>query len=238
MIRLAICDDSRTDLDMISRYIELSVKKKLENCEILKYTNVERMLSVNEKEPFQIIFLDIMLGKTDGFEVARMLKQRNEKVLIVFITSNYSLVYNSFNYLPFGFIRKGEERELKNEIDKIIIRIQNDICDKRPLVFELSHNVKRAVACKEIVFISSNKNYLEIHLRNGEDFRVRGTLSNLEKQLEDTKIIRIGRMYMVNLEYVTALNRNRVEITGKKTMSIGKNYRDYVLNKYLELMRI
>lgn len=106
MIKVAFCDDETKILEDLS----VKIKKEFEkiNCEIDLYTteNSIRLLEYLKSCPVDILFLDIDMPTISGMDIAEALLNSKIKTLLVFVTGQDALVYKSFKYHPFGFIRK------------------------------------------------------------------------------------------------------------------------------------
>ena len=72
-INIAVCDDDRNFLDVIQKELYKIAEKMNIDIEIYSYTdgnNVVHLISDN-KEDFDILFLDIDMPNTSGMEVAK-----------------------------------------------------------------------------------------------------------------------------------------------------------------------
>ena len=106
MYQIAICDDEEKIL--------LDIQKKIEKYFISQemdanyfYTNdSEKMLEYIKNEPLDVLFLDIDMPHISGMDIASYIKENRLEILLVFVTSQDALVYQSFAYRPFGFLRK------------------------------------------------------------------------------------------------------------------------------------
>ena len=84
MIRIAVCDDDWTIREELSRLI----KEQAPKADIVEYKSGEEM--VNDKENFAISFLDIEMGRVSGLDVARRIREGEDRScqrsIIIFIT--------------------------------------------------------------------------------------------------------------------------------------------------------
>ena len=85
MIKIAICDDSPCD----AAYLE----KLCNECDMLYeiktqvFTNAELFLDSHQKDPYDIVFLDIEMPNQSGIELGMQLKKINQQTIIIFSTS-------------------------------------------------------------------------------------------------------------------------------------------------------
>ena len=97
-----VCDDEVQILNMISATIRGCLP---EGTVEVFHTGGALMRTLAER-PCDILFLDIDIPDRTGMEIAYWLNSLDHKPLLVFVTNHDELVYESFQYHPFGFIRK------------------------------------------------------------------------------------------------------------------------------------
>ena len=122
---IAICDDD----NLMARNIKNSMLHEFSNkgwqdVTIDYYEDGTRLLSrIETDNSYRVVLLDINMEPMDGFQIAEQIAKSNSKILIVFVTSHEETVYDSFDYMPFYFIRKSRyEISVKRVVNKIIDR--------------------------------------------------------------------------------------------------------------------
>ena len=122
---IAICDDD----NLMAQNIKNSMLHEFSNkgwqdVIIDYYEDGTRLLSSIEADnSYRVVLLDINMEPMDGFQIAEQIAKSNSKILIVFVTSHEETVYDSFDYMPFYFIRKSRyEISVKRVVNKIIDR--------------------------------------------------------------------------------------------------------------------
>jgi len=88
MVKVAICDDSEIQLEVIkSRLKEYSKRKGIE-FDYSVFTDGDQMLSAAEKNGgFDLYILDIVLHGRKGTDIAATLRERNDSGFILFYTA-------------------------------------------------------------------------------------------------------------------------------------------------------
>ena len=114
-INIAICDDEQKSLQMIQKELyHIADKLKIE-IETYAYKEGKKVLDLiyNEKEDFDVLFLDIDMPDVSGLEVAKKLRQKHLDIILIFISAYEQYVFESIEYNPFRYIRKNRiEKEL------------------------------------------------------------------------------------------------------------------------------
>ena len=86
----------------------------------------------------------------------------------------------------------------------------------------------------DIRYVLSDREYLEIHLRNGEKILALGSLYKLAADLPAGEFLQIHRSTIISLADVTAVDARRVWM-GEKTFAIGGSFRARVRRAFRTL---
>lgn len=103
MLRIAICDDMSEFL--LSTKIQLEQwKDKPEELIIELFNNGDSLIEAHIANPYDIIFLDVLMPLLNGIETASEIRKHDRSVKIVFLTSTSAFAVDSYtvhadNYL-------------------------------------------------------------------------------------------------------------------------------------------
>ena len=106
MISAAVCDDEVSILSYMSERIRLEFVRANVDAELFSASDPFVLLEHIKSSAPDVLFLDIDMPKLGGMDIAQFLIDNDIKTLLVFVTSHDALVYSSFKYRPFAFIRK------------------------------------------------------------------------------------------------------------------------------------
>ena len=112
-MKLYLCDDELKIREEISEV----VSNALPEAEVCCFSDGKSLLKQLNREPCDILLLDIDMPELSGMDVAEQLVKLSQKPLLIFVTNHDELVYESFRYHPFGFVRK---QFLDKELDKVL----------------------------------------------------------------------------------------------------------------------
>lgn len=116
MLKIAVCDDDHCILELMSKMIRNYEKKE---CLVSVFSDGESLISCSEK--FDIIFLDIDMGKLNGIETARIIRKNDKQVKIVYVTSYRDYVSYAFGVHAFGYVLKPLDKEkIYHQIDEAV----------------------------------------------------------------------------------------------------------------------
>lgn len=233
MYHIVICDDEETILENLGETIEAEFAKK--NLQVHKtlISDAYQLQEIMQKEAVDVLFLDIDMPYMNGMELAAWLQEEKIPTLLVFVTNQDTLVYQTFRYQPFGFIRKSV---FKQEIGEVVERLHEKLhYSKDYMVWQQGgESIKLKLA--EIYYFESDSNYVKV-ITKEKTYRFRDTLAALEKQLEPKGFIRIHKGFLMNGEKLHVLKADAVIMEDGTTLPIGRSYAEEVKKKVMLLMR-
>ena len=194
-----------------------------------------------EQEMVDAIFCDINMPDLSGMDFVRQLAA---PPFIVFTTaySEYAVEgykVNAVDYLlkPFGmndFLRAAlKVQEQYNLRHQETPQKQSSPVQADGTIFvKTDYRVVR-IAISDIRYIEGMSEYLKIHLDNQKPIITLLSMKKMEDYLPPTLFMRIHRSYIVNLQKIQEVNKNRVILDADTYLPIGDLYKDR-FNGYLE----
>jgi DNA-binding LytR/AlgR family response regulator len=167
-----------------------------------------------------ILFLDIMLDEMNGIELATKIRQTNERVIIIFTTSNPQFSLSGYAVDALDYLIKPVAKELLfRTLDKTIHRLG----DFRHNYFTINNNDGYFVInTMDIYYIELLNRKLIIHTKSGPIACLR-SLQYMEEQLPDT-FFRCHSAFLVNLHAVESVQGPDIVVAGN-TIPISKHRR-------------
>lgn len=233
MIQIAACDDEKRVLDEICNKVQYVFADINCPAEIFKTDNPFELVEHIKNRAINVLFLDIDMPSLSGMDIAQFLMDSNANILLVFVTSHDTLVYQSFRYHPFGFIRKSHFDE---EIGTVVKSIADEL-QKRNEYFSFKTNEGFfKVPFADILYFESESNYINLHCTDNQ-YKFRGTITSLEKELSAKGFIRTHKGFLVNQQHIFAIKGDDIELSSKQLLPIGRTNRENVKKTILRYMR-
>lgn len=231
MLRIAVCDDEESFLDKIQSEILSICKEHKIECDIEIYLSAFEMLSTNAVSNNNIFFIDIEMPNMNGFELSKKLINSNDNIYIIFVTNKDELVFESLKYHPYFFIRKNHMDE---ELETQILEMNNLINNaKSDLLLVQTNESEIYIEVRNIIYIESNKNYINLHL--GDNIvTTRRTMNDIEKELDKYNFIRVHSGFIINPKYIEDFTSNEVILSNKLKIQISRSKKLYVKEKIME----
>lgn len=209
MIRFAICDDEPSMVreigDHLSGYME---EKQILSYSVDSFSSGRALLESGCG--FDVIFLDIQMERPDGMETARILRQRNNQSLLVFVTVLRECVFDAFEVEACGYLLKPlDSGQFRRTVDRAV-NVLARRADKRVVI-------QRGTSCEviplgEIVYCEVQGRKLYIHQMDGRIVDYYDRLENFERRV-DGRFFRCHRSYLVNLDHVRRCDAGQVMLS-------------------------
>lgn len=230
MILLALCDDDNAFLKNFSKVLNNYFKENNIDVNIKIYNNGKKLLMSNYD--FEFMFLDIDMPEVAGTEIAKIFRKHNNPY-IIFVTNHDSLVYESIRYQPLRFLRKSKIDKELDEVLKTIIQIYN--AEIKTITFKTEYgNVEKRL--NDIMYFDVLNHDVVAHTKDSET-HVYGTLNNYEQKLKNDDFIRIQKSYLVNCNFIYAINRKDVILDNQISLPLSRHKIDEVKKIFHDYLR-
>lgn len=236
MLRIAICDDNRKERERYARFISECAEKHKTDIELACFESGESLLFEYSDAPHQvdIIYLDIIMGKIDGIETARKLRNEGCLAQIVFLTNcGTEYLFDSFELNPAYYLLKEEinfEKFEKSFLHTLSLTLEKK--EEELFSFEVN-GVPEVIPIKEISHFEIWSRVITVYYDDkSTDFY--GRFKELENRLIGTDFIRVHRSYLVNLPYIARLEGQDIILKTGVRVPIGENFVKSVKKTFVE----
>lgn len=227
-MKIFICDDEPKIMSDISAKVRLA----LPEADISEFTSGKFLLEAITENNFDILLLDIDMPEISGLDIAARLTKLENKPLLVFVTSHDELVYDSLQFHPFGFVRKGY---MDKELPRILADCVTELGSREKHFCFHTANADIKLQLDEILYFESDGNYLKLFSKDKE-YRFRDTLSAVENTLSDSGFIRIHKGFLVNQAAVKMLTSDEAELINGTRIPIGRSYSETAKKQLMRYM--
>ena len=105
MIKIAMVDDEIGSMQDVTHMLSDYFEKRDEEVQISKYSNSLEFLS-KYKAQFDVIIIDIAMPGINGLEMSKKIREVDNTVIMVFLTSMKQFAINGYEVNAVGFIVK------------------------------------------------------------------------------------------------------------------------------------
>lgn len=231
--KAVICDDEPEMLNKIYNAVSDGFKNLGIAAECEKISDPFELLDRLKNIKIDVVFLDIDMPNISGMDIAKIINEEKISIAIIFVTCHDMLVYDTFKYRPFDFIRKSHfDCEIGGVIDRIVKHWRARQAD---IILRRGVEIIR-IAANDIIYIESEGNYINIHTEN-ECEKYRDTLSSIEQQAGNVNLIRVHKGFIANINRIRRLAGDELIMTDGTHIPVGRIYEKSVKGKILQSFR-
>ncbi len=225
-IKCLAIDDEPLALKQISNYIDKV--PFLENMGLCQ--SAYEAMDYLENNEVDLMFVDINMPDLNGMDFVKSLTQ---KIQIIFTTAYSEFAIEGFKVDAVDYILKPISFEVfLKSVNKaktwfeIHQKQSETIQTTKDCLFVKSEYKLVRIMLSDIKYIESANEYIQIHLTNSQPVTTLIRLKSMEEQLPKDKFMRVHRSFIVNLDRVNEIERNRIIFDHKTYIPIGDQYKD------------
>jgi DNA-binding LytR/AlgR family response regulator len=229
-LRCVAIDDEPLALEIITAYIE-----KVPFLKLLKtFDNALDSIDFLKKNKVDLMFLDIEMESLSGIQLIHALKDRPE---VIFTTAYDSYAVEGFELDAADYLLKpiSFERFVKS-VDKVYNKFITPktktngqvqsvrISSSGNFIFVKTENRLQKVAFSEILYIEGQGDYLKIVTPKARIMTLQN-FKKFEEILPPDNFIRVHKSYLVALNKIESITRNRIRI-GNILIPVSDSYKN------------
>ncbi len=237
MYEIAICDDDMKYIgELEEMLLECNAGKR--KVRFWEYTSGEELLA-GRIDDMDAIFLDIQMEEMNGNEISVELKERGYQGILVQCSGIFMPTPETIKISPYRYLLK---QSAKNETLKELLEIFDEL-DRRKICSEIEGSYQREkmkFRVADIVYITHHANGNSIlHLKKSVEKKfekgniiVAYNFDELLEMLESADFVLPHNSHIVNMRFISSINKNGFLVADGKSLSISRGMRDKFLEKW------
>ncbi len=225
-IKCLAIDDEPLALKQIGAYIEKT--PFLEGIKLCQ-SAFEAMPYISNNE-VELLFVDINMPDLNGMDFVKSL---NQKPQVIFTTAYSEFAMEGFQVDAIDYILKPisyavflkAANKAKNWFD-LNQKQHETVQTTNDCIFVKSEYKLIRILLTEIKYIESSNEYIQIHTINDEPITTLIRLKTIEEQLPKERFMRVHRSFIVNLDRVKVIERNRIIFDRNIFIPVGDQYKE------------
>ncbi len=217
-------DDEPMALEILTIY-----SQRIEDMNLLTFTNPLLGLEAVQNERPDVVFLDIEMNEHSGLEIAKKLP---EGTLLIFTTAydNYALMgfeLNALDYLhkPINFDR------FMMSIERIrkTLSLKHEFSQQHETISITCNYKKVQIPLFDIIYIEAVDNYLHIYRIDGQILKTKLSMSGILSRLPASSFLRIHRSFIIGRKHILSYTKQQVTLASASdpcTLPVGRSYAD------------
>ena len=232
-MRIAVCDDEKTQVHENVELIHTWAKKKPIDVNVDVFFSAEEFLfRWSEGHPYDLAIFDIMMKKLTGIELAKTIRKSDQELQIVFITGIADHVFEGYDVSALNYLIKPYAPELLfNTLDKAHAWFKQR--ETEALMISQEGRLVR-IPYTEIIYMEIRGHYFDVYTRSMGDFRTKKKMDEMLTLLDKHLFIRCHRSYIVNIAYVMKLDSKEAFLKTGQTVPISQPNIQAITQLFLE----
>ena len=237
MLKIAICDDEKSYLEIISFKIQKAIRKHIGlEFSIECFSSIDELCNQIQADKPDIIFLDIMVNNINS--VNWLTEHQHEFGNVTFIimtgfpteTENLSEISCCYYLLK----TKMTDEQLVRAIKRSVNFVTKERTDLKTVSFG---KTSYTIDYQSVIYIETQRNNLLIHFADGSMITVYSTLKKFSKSLPPY-FLQCHKSYVVNMNVIKGYEPHsfiisdgtRISISPKKYKDIISQYKNYIIS--------
>ena len=214
MVKIAIVENSYADMEQLKQVLNTYSKKNNVSFSVEQYTSGESFFQDKTKE-YDILFLDIMLDKMNGLEIAKCIRETDQSVIIIFVTTASGYASDGFSVNALDFVIKPIRYEsFSFTLDRALRKLSQK--SRIKIGIESGKGIE-VLFSDEITYIEVFGHNVIYHLgKDGQSVMEWGSLSKLEELLADYGFFRCSKYFLVNMKYIEKIQGSEITVDGQE----------------------
>ena len=235
MVRIAIVDDETVHQQKLKQYVSRYMEGQKKECSFTFFSNADDLLD-GYNYSFDVIFLDIDMGTSNGMEAAKYLRRNDRQVILIFATRLAQYAMEGYKVNALGYILK--------PIDYYNVEM---VMTQAMYVLSLLHRSLRIIVMNDEgkqVIDSSALRYIEVrdhmliyHTEDGE-YHDWGSMAKREKELVPYRFFRCHRCFLINLSHVSGISSDQGDMVriGKEQIPVSRNRKPELMSAMIHFL--
>lgn len=236
MLRIAICDDTKTDLRIAHKIVREWIAAEAEGeASVDTFDNPLELLAKHEKERYSLLILDILMPEQTGIELARLLRRGGDETMVIYTSTTTEYAMDAFGIQALGYVKKPtESAELRGLLDRALV-----LYKARPkkwiTVMEKDKLVKTELM--DIVYVENRNRDVIYVLRGGERIEVSrrsGTFEDVIAPIPSEKaFVQIHKSFFVNMKYIKSIRDETVLLDSGDELPVARRRKSELKDRYM-----
>ena len=225
MYRIAIVEDEKNDAEKLNNSLKQYLEKNNISASIHNYSDGDEI--IEEETNFDIILLDIEMKRMDGIQAAYKIRQKDEHVIIVFITRMINMALEGYSVDAADFLIKPlNPLNFETRMDRIFKKLA---LNKDRFIEVKNGQHKQYININDIDYIEAANKKVTLNLIDGNKINTTEPLYVLEEKLLKEGFYKPHNSYLVNLNQIKSLNNTDIKLK-TDTIPLSKHRRKDFLN--------
>lgn len=231
MTHIAVVEDDSGCRRQILDYLERYTRETGEQFKVCAFEDGDSIIG-SYRAQYDVILMDIQMAFVDGMTAAREIRELDDQVLIIFITSLATYAVKGYEVDALDYMLKPVSYfAFAKSMGRALERLRRR---RRRYLSVSSKSGTQRVDCARVYYIEADGHSLSYYTADGR-LSGAGTMKEVEESLTGGWFFRCGKGLLVNLEHVEGVTDGDAVVHGT-TVQVSRSRRKEFLaafNRYI-----
>ena len=233
MLRIAICDDMPEFLEQ-TRLLAENWPHKPDGMSVSAFGDGDALVEAHSAQPFDIIFLDVVMPLVDGIDTAAEIRRHDDSVKIVFLTFSKEFAYESYAVKANDYLLKPVDSARFYDCLDACYR---DVLEHEKCIIVKSTSGVHRVKLQSIEHIEAQGKQVLFSLTDGRAIEAMEPLYIYESKLFlNDGFFKCHRSYLVNLYKIDTYTQNEITMRSGCRIPISRSFHKQFKDAYFALL--
>lgn len=218
-MKIAICDDEQVQLELLKKYVEEWGTFRSISLQFMLFESAEAFLfQWEEDKSYDLLILDIEMGRMNGMELAMKLREQRERLPILFVTGFEQ-------YMPFGYEVDALHYLLKPiQKDKLFSVLDRAAVSRPPEEREVFQTEEGVISLpiSDIWYFEARGHSCILRTENASYTLRMGISAVREKFGHRSCFASCHRSYLVNLKHISAIEKTEAVLDDRTRLPVSR----------------
>lgn len=222
-MKILICDDEEKFISNLVGALEKIYTNMNMEVSLIAFTDAREVISyVKEFADVDIVFMDILMGEINGYDVAKTISNIDSRMKIIFLSSTTAYAVKGYDIKATRYLVK----PLKvHRLSTVIQQITEEIkLEKNDYIIEKNDNGMYKIFMDEIMYIETSDRNTMIHTKQGNILSYK-SMKEHEARLNKKSFIRCHSSYIVNMNFIKTYKGYEIYLLNDEIIWVSKNRR-------------
>ena len=229
-MKIAVCDDNKAFCETFTNKLETQFMARGWDFDFAAFSSGNALLAADLAD-VQAVFLDIDMPGVNGMETARLLRERSEDVIIVFVTAfpEYALKGYWVGALLY-LLKESVDEQLPACVDAVIEKLS----DGRKYIKVQTADAFLNLRVKDILYFEgTSAKRVVLHTLTAEPATCMGRLGEYEARLAEHDFLRIQQSYLVNMQHILDIRNYAAKLTNGEILRVSRQDYSAVAKRFV-----
>lgn len=234
-MRIAVCDDDEWEVSRIRELItEYQISRRVPIDDSYFMNSTDFLCGLRGGE-YDLILLDVLMPGVGGIQAAQELRELDRNVRLIFVSASPKFAVESYRVGAYYYLLKPIDADAFFDL---LDQIAGELSAQTEQGFILrSRDGVVRVDFSKLVYVEVVNKTLFFHLADGSVLETSAALADFEEMLlSKPEFLKTHRSYLVNRNYIKALDAGCVRMKNGHSVPVSRKRRSLVQDAYLHFL--